>query len=282
MIIFKKRADIQLYLDKTRMQGKVINFVPTMGALHSGHLSLIEAAKQADCVIVSSIFVNPTQFNDSSDFNNYPITLEKDIEALINAGCDALFLPSIQEMYPDGVKNSAQYALGDLENILEGKYRPGHFQGVCQVVHILLNIVNPDNLFLGQKDYQQCMVIAKLISLIKQKTKVIVCPTQRESSGLAMSSRNLRLNETDKIMAASLYESLLLIKKLLTPATNIPDLLASVESKLNEQGFKVDYITIADAENLSLVNKWNGNQKIVALVAAYLNNIRLIDNLTLN
>ena len=135
---------------------------------------------------------------------------------------------------------------------------------------------------MGQKDYQQCMVIAKLISLIKQKTKVIVCPTQRESSGLAMSSRNLRLNETDKIMAASLYESLLLIKKLLTPATNIPDLLASVESKLNEQGFKVDYITIADAENLSLVNKWNGNQKIVALVAAYLNNIRLIDNLTLN
>lgn len=282
MIIFKKKADIQLYLDKTRMQGKVINFVPTMGALHPGHLSLIEAATQTDGFIVSSIFVNPTQFNDSSDFNNYPITLEKDIEALIDAGCDALFLPSIHEMYPDGVKNTAQYPLGDLENVLEGKYRPGHFQGVCQVVHILLNIVNPDNLFLGQKDYQQCMVIAKLISLIKQKTKVIVCPTQRESSGLAMSSRNLRLNETDKIMAASLYESLLLIKKLLTQATNIPDLLASVESKLNEQGFKVDYITIADAENLSLVNKWNGNQKIVALVAAYLNNIRLIDNLTLN
>src|SRR6476469_4861359 len=165
MTIFKRISDLSEHLNMLRSAQKTIGFVPTMGALHEGHLSLINTSKLKCDVTVCSIFVNPTQFNDPADFEKYPITIEKDIELLIRNGCDVLFLPSIVEMYPEGTSQTERYDLGELEDRLEGFYRPGHFQGVCRIVDKLLSAVQPDQLFMGQKDFQQCMVIKRLIEL---------------------------------------------------------------------------------------------------------------------
>ena len=283
MILFKKTADLRKWLDAQQNRGDDIGFVPTMGALHKGHISLIETSKKENAVTVCSIFVNPTQFNDLADLKKYPVTLEKDIAMLEAAGCDVLFLPSVKQMYPDGVHSHMNYELGYLETILEGKFRPGHFQGVCMVVHRLLDIVQPHNLYLGQKDYQQCMVIKKLVALIKQeeKIKVVVCPTLREADGLAMSSRNLRLGKNERETAAVIYHSLTLIQKKLQKG-NTTVIVKEARTMLEKEGFEIDYVEIADAKNLSLVTEWDGRQKITALIAAYLNHVRLIDNMTLN
>ena len=197
MILFKKANDLRKWLDAQHKNGKRIGFVPTMGALHPGHISLIKKSKTENPVTVCSIFINPSQFNDPADFKKYPVTIETDIDMLEEADCDALFLPGSEEIYPDGYSNSKLYDIGYLETVLEGKYRPGHFQGVCMVVDRLLDIVQPDQLFLGQKDYQQCMVIKRLLILKGQTDKIglSICPTLREADGLAMSSRNLRLSE---------------------------------------------------------------------------------------
>ena len=260
-----------------------LGFVPTMGALHQGHGELIKKSSEENDLTILSIFVNPTQFNDQADFEKYPITLEKDIAMLEAAGCDVLFLPAVKQIYPDGVHPQMNYELGYLETVLEGKFRPGHFQGVCTVVHRLLDIVLPHNLYLGQKDYQQCMVIRKLVALIKQEEKinVVVCPTLREADGLAMSSRNLRLGKNERETAAVIYHSLGLIQKKLQKGDTTA-IVKEAHSILEKAGFKIDYVEIADARNLSLVTKWDGRQKITALIAAYLNHVRLIDNMTLN
>ena len=282
MILFKKATDLRKWLDAQSKKGNSIGFAPTMGALHAGHISLVEMSKSANPVTVSSIFVNPTQFNDPKDFEKYPITLEKDIAMLEAAGCDVLFLPSVKEMYPDGVKPTMHYDLGYLETILEGKFRPGHFQGVCMVVHRLLEIVQPNNLYLGQKDYQQCMVIKKLIELmgLGNKIKVNICPTLREADGLAMSSRNMRLNNDERKTAATIFRSLSWIKDNIEQG-NLTALKSQAVKMLEEAGFRVDYVEIANATNLSLVNNWDGKQKLVTLVAAFINEVRLIDNMLL-
>lgn len=283
MILLKKTTDLIKWLDAQRKKGNRIGFAPTMGALHPGHISLIEKAKQENSITVSSIFVNPAQFNDPKDFEKYPITIEKDISLLQAAGCDVLFLPSVAEMYPDGMKASQHYNLGFLETRLEGEFRPGHFQGVCMVVHRLLEIVQPDILYLGQKDYQQCMVITKLTELIDmaEKIKVNVCPTLRESDGLAMSSRNLRLNAEQRETAVTIYRSLNYIKEHLQKG-DTTSLNQKATAMLTEAGFKVDYLEIADASSLVHVTDWDGHQKLVILAAAFLNDIRLIDNLIVN
>lgn len=282
MILFKTTTDLVKWLDAQRQKGNTIGFVPTMGALHPGHLSLIEAAKKSNQLVVSSIFVNPTQFNNPKDFEKYPITIEKDIELLEQAGCDVLFLPSVDEIYPGNFSKNRTYDLGFLETILDGKFRPGHFQGVCMVVHRLLDIVNPDNLYLGQKDYQQCLVIKKLIEIIGRQTiKVHICPTLREADGLAMSSRNMRLTEKERAKAPAIYHALLFIKDNIVKG-NLAIIRKEATEMLDKAGFKTDYIEIADANNLTLLNEWDGHQKIVVLVAAFLNEIRLIDNMVLN
>lgn len=283
MILFKKVADLCNYLEKQRKQGKKYGFVPTMGALHEGHISLLNDSKKNDDLSVCSIFINPTQFNDPADFEKYPITLENDIVMLEAAGCNILFLPSVDEMYPGGTDASTHYDLGYLETILEGKYRPGHFQGVCMIVHRLLEIIRPDNLYIGQKDYQQCMAIKKLIELIgmKELVRLNISPTLRENNGLAMSSRNMRLSEDERIKAAAIFQTLYFIKEQLGKAD--PALLKKqAANKLDEKGFKVDYVEIADAGDLQIVDHWDGKQKLVALAAAYLNQVRLIDNILLN
>ena len=280
MILFKKAADINNFLLQSRESGNSIGFVPTMGALHQGHISLISISKKANAVTVCSIFVNPTQFNDARDFDNYPSTIEKDIDALEKAGCDVLFLPSVSEMYPLGTQNAQTYDLGYLETVLEGKYRPGHFQGVCLVVNRLLNIIPAGQLYLGQKDYQQCMVIKKLVELEKINTTINICPTLRESSGLAMSSRNLRLTDKDKEQALTIFETLSFIKNNIKPG-DLGRLKLAAVNNLTGAGFKVDYIEIADADNLEIIERWDGNRKLVAVAAAFIGEVRLIDNLLL-
>ncbi len=280
MILFKKAADINNWLLKSKAAGKKTGFIPTMGALHQGHTSLIHASKQAGSISVCSIFVNPAQFNDANDFDNYPSTIEKDIDALEKAGCDVLFLPSVSEMYPAGMENAKNYDLGYLETVLEGKYRPGHFQGVCLVVHRLLNIIPANDLYLGQKDYQQCMVIKKLVELEKINTTIYICPTLRETSGLAMSSRNMRLTAEARKHALTIFETLSYLKNNIKPG-DLTALKQTAIDSLTNAGFKVDYVEIADAGNLDIINHWNGNKKLVAVAAAFLGDVRLIDNMLL-
>lgn len=281
MILLKHNEDLNGYLEKIRNSGNTIGFVPTMGALHNGHISLIINSKNNNTITVCSIFVNPTQFNNANDFEKYPVTLEKDIDVLEKNGCDILFLPLVNEIYPDGYDKLPHYQLGFLETVLEGKYRPGHFQGVCQVVHRLLVMVKPHQLYLGQKDYQQCMVITKLVEIENLKVNINVCATLRENDGLAMSSRNMRLNAAERKKAVYISETLLFLKKQLKPGY-LGDLKQRAVNYLAAENFKVDYVEIADANTLELLEFWDGTQKIVALAAAYLNEIRLIDNIPIN
>ncbi|HEX4850069.1 MAG TPA: pantoate--beta-alanine ligase [Puia sp.] len=281
MILFKKSNQLSRHIRHAQSNGMKIAMIPTMGALHPGHLSLIDAGKGSGCLTVCTIFVNPTQFNDPKDYQKYPVTLEKDIYQLEKKKTDLLFLPNVEEVYPDGLPKDEKYELGQLEKVFEGQFRPGHFQGVCQVMSRLLSIVQPDHLFMGQKDYQQCMVIKWLINHMKLKTIFHASPTVREPDGLAMSSRNLRLNEEQRKKAVAIFESLAYIKKNLSMGSVI-DLLEKARTDLKAKGFKIDYLDIADADNLEAVNTWNGKQKLVTLAAAFLDEIRLIDNMLLN
>lgn len=278
MLIFHKVSHIRKYLDRHVLADQSVGFVPTMGALHKGHLSLIQKSKERTHVTVSSIFVNPTQFNDPKDFEKYPVTIQQDIQLLIKTGCDVLFLPSATEIYPNGTAHLPHYELGYLETVLEGKYRPGHFQGVCQVVHRLLEIVQPNQLFLGQKDFQQCMVIKKLIEQTGLSAQLQIVSTLRENDGLAMSSRNMRLTESERTTATAIYRSLLLMKEQLKPGL-VLQLKENATEELTIKGFRVDYTELAKADTLELVDEWNGQDKLVALTAAYLNEVRLIDNM---
>jgi len=281
MITFKKRIDISNYIVNYKKTSGKIGFIPTMGALHKGHISLIEASKKTDTLTICSIFVNPTQFNNSADFEKYPVTIEKDIDMLEKAGCNVLFLPSVEEIYPADSSTTLPYELGFIETVLDGKYRPGHFQGVCNVVQRLLDIVQPNTIYLGQKDYQQCMIIKKLTELIQSPTQIIICPTLRESDGLAMSSRNMRLTSVERMKAVKISEVLLFIKQEIKPG-NLQDLKQRCINYLTNEGYNVDYVEIADATNLTLLQNWDGKTKLVALVAAFLNEIRLIDNRIVN
>lgn len=281
MIVFKTINGIKEYLKKQKISGLQIGFVPTMGALHQGHLSLLEMSKKNTELTVCSIFVNPTQFNDSNDFEKYPITIENDILLLEKAGCAVLFLPSVEEIYPNGIALTTAYNLGYLETILEGKFRPNHFQGVCQVVHRLLEIIQPDQLFLGQKDYQQCQVIKKMIQLVGIQTELKIGTTLREVSGLAMSSRNIRLNEADKQNARAVYQSLLFIKNNIN-VLSIIELKQQATTVLLNSGFeKVDYVEICDAITLQPITINENHAQKIGIIAAFLNGVRLIDNLIL-
>lgn len=281
MLLFKKAEELSAWLIKSTGPGKPCCFVPTMGALHTGHISLINSAREKKGICVCSIFVNPTQFNDPKDFEKYPHTIESDIDQLELAGCDVLFLPSVQEIYPNGLQQLQHYELGYIETLLEGKFRPGHFQGVCQVVDRLLSIVQPHFLFLGQKDYQQCMIIKKMVELTGKKTELIICPTLREADGLAMSSRNMRLSETERKEAVKISETLSFIRQEIRNGY-VDDLRQRASDYLNAEGFRVDYVAIADADTLEPVEIWDGQKPLVALVAAFLHEVRLIDNMLIN
>lgn len=280
MIIFKIADQIAAYLSNERKNHKTIGFVPTMGALHEGHISLVQTSKKQNELTVCSIFINPIQFNNEEDFKHYPVSIEKDIELLIQCGCDLLFLPPIDQIYPPGYQKKI-FDLGKIETMLEGQYRPGHFQGVCQVMDRLLEIVQPDSLYMGQKDYQQCLIVRKFLQLkgMENKYELIVEPTVRETDGLAMSSRNLRLSDDDRLKAPALYRALNYIKSNLGQQP-IKTLKRNAKDSIEKEGFIVDYIEIADANTLEATN--GQSNRLVALVAATINNIRLIDNTFLN
>jgi len=280
MIIFKQSKPIREWLQQQQDKGLMIGFVPTMGALHKGHISLIEQCRKEADLTVSSIFVNPTQFNDPKDFEKYPVTLDKDIYMLEKAGCDVVFLPTVSEMYPGGLQSPKQYDLGYPETVLDGAYRPGHFQGVCQVVEKLLSIVGPDKLILGQKDYQQCMVLKKLVEGMDIDTAIVIAPTQREPDGLAMSSRNTRLSQAGRDKAPLIYKTLQLIRQEIKPG-DITALKNKATGILTAENFKVDYVEIANANTLDLIDHWDGTTPLVALAAAFIDDVRLIDNLLL-
>ena len=279
MLIFKKTADLSSWLLKQRSAGSDIGFVPTMGALHEGHISLIAISKKSTSLTVCSIFVNPTQFNDPADFKKYPITLDKDIPMLEKAGVDILFLPDVAEMYPNGTSGLETYELGSLETVLEGKYRPGHFQGVCQVMRRLLEMVRPDHLFMGSKDYQQCMVVQRLLEIMALPTTLHRCPIIREADGLAMSSRNVRLTPPQRANATAIYRALTTIRDGY-PAQPIPILIEAATRLLEAAGFRVDYVSIADARTLEPL-PGPSPDGATALIAAFQGDVRLIDNMTL-
>jgi pantoate--beta-alanine ligase len=282
MIIFHRISHLQSFAQKNPGLWKMSGFVPTMGALHQGHLSLVKTCKAQSSVVVVTIFVNPTQFNDPQDFEKYPVTLDKDIRMLAESGCDVLLLPSVKEMYPEGLQSKAAFALGSLETLLEGKYRPGHFQGVYRVMHKLLNIVRPQSLFMGEKDFQQCMVVQTLISRENLPVHLVICPTLREKDGLAMSSRNMRLSENERNKANAIYKEMQHIK---TSVKDVPlrQLEENAAANLLLTGFEsIDYVSIAHPATLEPLENWSPEVPAVVLVAAFLGGVRLIDNLRIS
>ncbi len=281
MVIFKKIEDLKSHLSNIKNNGQQIGFVPTMGALHNGHISLIERAKSDGYFTVCSIFVNPTQFNDKKDLEKYPITISEDIELLINAGCNILFLPSVDEIYPGGEQFTRSFDFGYLDTILEGAQRPGHFKGVGQVVARLLDIVEPKGLFMGQKDYQQCMVVKMLLTTGNYPNiDMVICPTIREADGLAMSSRNRRLTQPQRVISATIYQCLVSIEsKQHTDKFSL--VKKQCEDLLSAKGFNVEYVALANADNLNLLEDYETDRPMVALIAAKIGEIRLIDNLVL-
>ncbi len=279
MEIHKKIVHIQKYLDNLRQEGRSIGFVPTMGALHNGHTSLVKEAKKNKDICVVSIFVNPTQFNDKTDFGNYPKNFETDIEVLKSLGVDVLFLPDDTEMYPDGAIEDHEWDFGDITTRLEGKFRPGHFNGVIQVVRKLLNIILPDNLYMGQKDYQQILVVKKLIENMGVQVALIICPTIREVDGLAMSSRNSLLNKKDREEAANIHKVLLAVKER-APSQSKEALETYAIDQLNRIDCidSIEYFEIVDPTSLLPSKTLLGSESAIACVAVKIGDTRLIDN----
>lgn len=272
-------AALKMLLKPRKLAQQKIALVPTMGALHKGHVSLIKIAQQNADVVVCSIFVNPTQFTDPKDLEKYPRPLQHDIEMLQEAGCDYVFMPAVTEMYP--TKENWHIDLGDAEFLLEGEFRRGHYQGVTQIVKKLFDAVEPELAFFGQKDFQQVLMIRHMVAYFKLPIQIVSCPIIREDDGLAMSSRNIHLSSEDRKNALVLSEALKYVQERFEEFT-VEDLLKGAETIINEaEGVELDYFTIANGETLLPENN-KETPNLVALVAAKVGQTRLIDNMILN
>ncbi|MEI6900720.1 MAG: pantoate--beta-alanine ligase [Bacteroidota bacterium] len=273
--------DLQEHLRSLKQTGKTIGFVPTMGALHEGHLSLISQSAGENDLTVCSIFVNPIQFNNRSDLEKYPRVLAADLAMLMGKGCDIVFTPDEREIYPDNRPEDYKFEFGELDKVLEGKYRPGHFKGVALVVKRLFEIVEPDKAYFGKKDYQQLLIIRRMVEQLNLPVGIIACPIVREADGLAMSSRNMRLTADERKIAPIIHQVLLQIKE--NSATMpLNELLSWGVKKIEETpGFQVEYFEVAESETLLPVTSWDQQAEMVLLAAVYLGKIRLIDNLEL-
>lgn len=282
MYIFQKAADLRSHL-KTILRGRssTIGFIPTMGALHEGHLALIRAAQANGCYTVCSIFVNPTQFNDPSDLEKYPRTPEKDAELLEKVGCDVIFMPEVEEIYPPGDIQDFELDFEGLDEVMEGVFRPGHFKGVAQVVKRLLDLVQPDGLYMGQKDFQQVAIVRHLIRVTGFPVELVVVPTVREHDGLAMSSRNVRLSPDGRRQGPAIYQALMAAKN--KAASGLPPAEISREAmnELSNAGFKPEYFEVVNGDTLQPVQSMEAAPEVVACVAAWLEGVRLIDNMSL-
>ncbi len=275
-----KVSTLQQALEKERKSGKKIGFVPTMGALHEGHISLVQQAQKRVDIVVVSIFVNPTQFDNKQDLKKYPRTLPLDKKLLKAHGVNYVFAPSVEEVYPEKRKKKVKVDLNGLDEQMEGAFRPGHFAGVVQVVKRLLDIVQPDSLYMGQKDFQQFTIIQQMIHDLSIPTELIVCPIMREAHGLAMSSRNERLPENLRKRASIIYKTLKKAKRMMKDHT--PSKIEKwALSNLAIDGFEPEYFTIADGHTLKKIKSFKGKKYLVACTAVWTGGVRLIDNIIL-
>jgi len=281
MIQFCTVREVTGYLKEKQQQGLVIGFVPTMGALHEGHLALVRRSKQENDLTVCSIFVNPIQFNNKEDLEQYPRDLAGDFKMLEETGCDLLFSPENKEMYPDGKPESLNLEFGMLDKIMEGKFRPGHFQGVAIVVKKLFAIVHPARAYFGKKDFQQWAVIRHLVRSLEIPVTIVPCETVREPDGLAMSSRNRRLTANERPIAPLIYQVLSQVKEK-AGKIPVPELKEWALAQLSHNGqMQVEYFEICDTNRLLPIENWDQAGQAVALTAVYLGSVRLIDNIEL-
>ncbi len=280
MRILKRVSSLDRHLDIIREEGRTIGFVPTMGALHKGHVSLIKKSTEENDITVCSIYVNPTQFNDKDDLEKYPRNLEKDASLLRKFGCDYIFAPSSSQIYPKGLDTKVDLDISHLTSEMEGPNRPGHFEGVVQVVKRLLDIVNPNNLYMGQKDFQQFTIINYMLKALDIPTRLRVCPIIREEDGLAMSSRNVRLSSALRPHCNLIYKSLKYAKEKLEEL-NINVIEDRALSSLKIQNFRPEYFDIVDGHTLKPVEKMSDAEYIVACTAVWAGDVRLIDNMIL-
>lgn len=279
MFLIETVRELHKKLSELKAEGTV-GFVPTMGALHAGHISLVNRAVAENNVVVASIFVNPTQFNDPQDLEKYPRTLENDLKLIENTGCKVVFVPSVKEVYP--VADTRKFNFGSLETIMEGKHRPGHFNGVAQVVSKLFEMVQPDKAYFGLKDFQQLAVIKYLVRQLQIPVEIVPCPIVREKSGLAMSSRNELLSPEERKNAAVISETLFMANEL-SSEKSVQELTKWMEDNINKNPYlTVEYVEIVDDEKLQPVKNWNEKNTKVGCVAVYCGKVRLIDNIVFN
>ena len=283
MRVFNKNRSLSDFLESLSTQNLSLGFVPTMGALHNGHLSLIKKAIDENDHVVVSIYINPTQFDDKQDLYKYPYNLEDDIKILKSFKNDklSLFTPSNFEIYGKNISKE-DFSFDGLDQYMEGKFRPGHFAGVATVVKKLLEVVRPNKAYFGEKDYQQLLIVNKLVELLKFPISIIGCPISRDENGLALSSRNSRMSMDDRLHASIIYKKLLLAKEQFF-TTEVANIKATVqEFFLNDPKMELEYFEIVESDNLESISEINKNTKYRALIAVHINNVRLIDNIALN
>jgi pantoate--beta-alanine ligase len=281
MEVFKEIKPLKAYLNDKRLQGNSVGLVPTMGALHQGHISLIQASKLQNQITICSIYVNPAQFNNPDDLLKYPRTLEKDSELLEQIGCDAIFCPDNSEMYPEPSIINVDF--GSLGTVMEGKFRPGHFSGVALVLSKFFHIIKPDHAYFGQKDWQQFAIVQKLVDELMFDLTLHRVETLREKDGLAMSSRNQRLNTAERTKAVVFYQSLVMAKDALKEGHDIKFVTEMVGNNFIKEGIRLEYFEVVDSKNLNVLNSVKGgvNQPIMC-IAGYVGEVRLIDNMFLD
>ena len=277
MHLIESLSEIKQLTQKARASGKTIGFVPTMGALHAGHLELLHRARAENDLVCCSIFVNPIQFNNPEDYQHYPRVINEDARQLETTGCDYLFLPAAADMYPRPIALSIHF--GALETVMEGKFRPGHFSGVAAVVSKLFHLVNPHKAYFGQKDLQQCAVVRQLVEDLNFNLELVCHPIIREADGLAMSSRNRRLTEPERRQAVQLYTALTLARHWLQTKP-VADVKAAVAAYLQDYNLiELEYFEVADAASLQPLATAASSNGLALCIAAYLGRIRLIDNI---
>ncbi len=280
MLIFEKKNALEDCLSFIRQQNKQIGFVPTMGALHKGHISLIESSKENNDTTVASIFVNPIQFNDKEDLEKYPKTLENDLKLLRNIDCDIVFIPDIKEVYTDN-EPLKSFAFDGIENQMEGEFRKGHFDGVATIVQAFFKIIIPDRAYFGEKDFQQLQIVRKLVQKNKIPVQIIGCPIFREDDGLAMSSRNIHLNKNHRETATFIYKTLKKVQKKID-VENPKEITEWVDKQFKKQPLlELEYFNIADEETLKTAKIIDPAKKYRAFIAVFSDKIRLIDNIFL-
>lgn len=278
MKIIRTLYDMTEYRVRQRDRGASVGFVPTMGALHEGHLSLVKLAVEENTVAVVSVFVNPVQFNNKEDFEKYPRTEEEDFKLLAAAGVDAVFAPKAAEMYP-GKDPCKEYELGPLAEVMEGKYRPGHFQGVARVLDILFRIVQPHRAYFGEKDFQQIAVVRELIKSEGLDVQIVACPIKRASDGLALSSRNARLDQQQRKAAPEIFAALKYSVEY-SKDHSVKATHDTVVERLDAiPGFRVEYFEIVDARTLAPIDEWEESDWVVGCITVFVGDVRLIDNI---